>query len=65
MHDRAELCGGGRTRAIRIYRERLERHGKPCLFVESPSRSALERALSGYNEPLRAAPREAQADKAP
>jgi hypothetical protein len=43
-------------------KEHCKRHGKPCLFVETPSRSALERALSGYNEPLRAASRQAQAD---
>jgi len=45
-------------------KEHCKRHGKPCLFVETPSRSALERALSGYNEPLRAAPSEIQLDQA-
>lgn len=28
-------------------KEHCKRHGKPCLFVETPSRSAMERALSG------------------
>jgi hypothetical protein len=28
-------------------KEHCKRHGKPCLFVETPSRSAMERVLSG------------------
>ena len=40
-------------------KEHCKRHGKPCLFVETPSRSALERVLSGYSEPSPAALREA------
>lgn len=36
-------------------KEHCKRHGKPCLFVETPSRSALERVLGGCREPAPAA----------
>jgi hypothetical protein len=44
-------------------KEHCKRHGKPCLFVETPSRSALERVLCGYTEPVRAVPRNVQTDQ--
>ena len=37
-------------------KEHCKRHDKPCLFVETPSRSAMKRALNGYARPLVAAP---------
>ncbi|MFW5330410.1 hypothetical protein [Hydrogenophaga sp. ZJX-1] len=40
-------------------KEHCKHLGKPCLFVETPSRLALERVLSGYGESLPAAAREA------
>jgi len=45
-------------------KEHCKRHGKLCLFVETPSRSALERVLCGYTEPVRAAPLNVQTDPA-
>jgi hypothetical protein len=33
-------------------KEHCKRTGKPCLFVESPSRAALERALQGVSQGL-------------
>lgn len=33
-------------------KEHCKRHDKPCLFVETPSRSAMKRALNGYAQPL-------------
>ena len=36
-------------------KEHCKRHGKPCLFVETPSRSALERILGSGREPAPAA----------
>jgi len=45
-------------------KEHCKRHGKPCLFVETPSRSALERVLCGYSEPVRAVPLNVQTDPA-
>jgi hypothetical protein len=45
-------------------KEHCKRHGKPCLFVETPSRSALARVLCDYSEPVRAAPRNVQTDPA-